>query len=92
MRIARVIGSVTLSRAHETMVGLPLRLVEVVQGFDDQQQMVFDVEQVVTCDLLATGEGELIAMAEGPEAAQPFRPEIKPVDANSAAILDSLEV
>jgi len=92
MRIARVIGSVTLSRAHETMVGLPLRLVEVVQAFDDQQQMVFDVEQVVTCDLLATGEGELIAMAEGPEAAQPFRPEIKPVDANSAAILDSLEV
>lgn len=92
MRIARVIGSVTLSRAHETMVGLPLRLVEVVQAFDDQQQMVFDVEQVVTCDLLAAGEGELIAMAEGPEAAQPFRPEIKPVDANSAAILDSLEV
>ncbi len=33
-----------------------------------------------------------IALAEGPEAAQPFLPEVKPVDAYAAAILDQLEV
>lgn len=92
MRIAKVIGTVTLSRAHPTLIGIPLRLVETVQGFDADKQPIFDAEQVVSCDCMGAGIGDLIAMAEGPEAAQPFRPDIKPVDANSAAILDTLEL
>jgi hypothetical protein len=33
-----------------------------------------------------------VALSEGGEAAQPFRPELKPVDAYNAAILDELDV
>jgi microcompartment protein CcmK/EutM len=92
MKIARIVGTVTLSRAHPLMTSIPFRLVETVEGFDDQNQPQFSEEQIVSCDILGAGVGDLIALAEGPEAAQPFRPEIKPIDANSAAILDTLEL
>ena len=36
------------------------------------------------------GLGNFIAVAEGPEAAQPFLPEVKAVDAYAAAILDQI--
>lgn len=92
MKVAKVIGTVTLSRGHDAMQGIPLRLVEVVSEIGTSGELKFDTEQVVSCDCYGAGIGDLIAMAEGPEAAQPFRPDIKPVDANSAAILDSLEL
>jgi hypothetical protein len=31
-------------------------------------------------------------LSEGPEAAQPFLPELKPVDAYNAGILDHLDI
>ena len=36
--------------------------------------------------------GSLIAVSEGAEATQPFRPELKPVDAYASAILDEVNV
>lgn len=92
MKIARVVGTVTLSRSHPTMSSIPFRLVEVVEKFDENKQPVFGDEQIVACDILGSGVGDLIALAEGPEAAQPFRPDVKPIDANSAAILDTIEL
>ncbi|MCA9172426.1 MAG: EutN/CcmL family microcompartment protein [Planctomycetales bacterium] len=93
MRIARVIGAVTLSKCHPSMVALPFRLVEPVDAIQADGQLVFSVDEpLVAVDLLGSGLGDLVALAEGPEAAQPFRPDIKPVDALSAAILDSLEL
>jgi microcompartment protein CcmK/EutM len=92
MKIARVIGTVTLARSHPTLPGIPFRLVETVESFDQANQPRFADEQIVACDMLGASVGDLIALAEGPEAAQPFRPEIKPIDANSAAILDTLEL
>ena len=32
------------------------------------------------------------AVAEGPEASNPFRPDLKPLDAYNAAILDSIDI
>jgi ethanolamine utilization protein EutN len=49
-------------------------------------------EEFVVYDELGAGDGSLIAISEGAEAAQPFRPEIKPVDAYCAAILDQIDV
>jgi len=46
----------------------------------------------VVYDSLGAGVGERIAVSEGGEAAQPFRPAEKPVDAYSAAILDQVRV
>jgi ethanolamine utilization protein EutN len=49
-------------------------------------------EFLVAWDELGAGTGCTIALSEGPEAAMPFRPDLKPVDAYNAAILDHLEV
>jgi microcompartment protein CcmK/EutM len=92
MRIARIIGKVVLSRSHPTFEGANLRLaypltLENLDGSSDAE-----ADTIVVWDELGGGDGSLIGLAEGPEAAQPFRPEIKPVDAYAAAILDSIDL
>ena len=49
-------------------------------------------DPLVIWDELGAGEGDLVAISEGGEAAQPFRPELKPVDAYCAAILDNVHL
>ena len=49
-------------------------------------------EELVVYDELGAGQGSLIAISEGGEAAQPFYPNMKPVDAYNGAILDSVDV
>jgi ethanolamine utilization protein EutN len=46
----------------------------------------------VVYDELGAGLGSLIAVSEGREAAQPFGPEGKPIDAYNAAILDHIDL
>lgn len=92
MKIAKVIGTVTLARAHPSILGIPLRAVEILAEIGGRDEAVFGGETVITCDLLGSGIGDLVALAEGPESAQPFYPEIKPIDANTAAILDSIDI
>ena len=48
-------------------------------------------EPIVVFDELGAGEGSRIAVSEGTEAAAPFYPVVKPIDAYNAAILDALE-
>ena len=50
------------------------------------------VEEVVVFDELGAGLGSRIALSEGREAAMPFFPAAKPIDAYNAAILDSFQV
>ena len=49
-------------------------------------------DDLVAWDDLGAGIGDLIATSEGAEAAQPFRPEAKPVDVYNAAILDQVDI
>lgn len=49
-------------------------------------------EAIVVYDELNAGEGQLIGISEGREAAQPFEPDAKPIDAYNAAILDNVDV
>jgi ethanolamine utilization protein EutN len=49
-------------------------------------------EDLVVYDDLGAGYGNLIALSEGGEAAQPFRPDFRPVDAYCAAILDRIVI
>lgn len=92
MRIAKVIGTVTLNRAHPTLMGarlklaVPLSLQDLTSGGDPQ------ADALVVWDDLGAGLGSQIALSEGAEAAQPFRPAIKPVDAYNAAILDEIDL
>ena len=49
------------------------------------------LEEIAVFDELGAGIGSRIAISEGREAAMPFHPEVKPIDAYNAAILDTLD-
>ena len=92
MRIAEVIGSVTLNRCLPSFEGASLKVVGPL-SFDELAQGAKPAaDQLVVWDDLGVGNGSRIAMTEGGEAAQPFLPEHKPVDAYNAALLDSIEI
>jgi len=90
MRIAEVIGTVTLSRCHPSLVGarwvigvpFSLQALKGKRGPDGEDLVIFDN--------LSAGQGSQIGFTEGAEAAAPFHPDKKPVDAFCACILDSI--
>ena len=92
MRIAEVIGTVTLSRMHPSVagfrwvIGVPFSL-KALRG-----NLPPDGEDVVIYDDLGAGGGSLIGFSEGGEAAAPFLPEKKPIDAYCGCILDQVVV
>ncbi|MFM8415018.1 MAG: EutN/CcmL family microcompartment protein [Planctomycetota bacterium] len=91
MRIGKTIGTVTLGEPHPAVRGgvfrlvVPLAAAELAAGDGA-------AEPLVAWDDLGAGEGQLVAFSEGGEAAQPFRPADKPVDAYVAALLDRLDL
>lgn len=92
MRIAEVIGSVTLSRVHPSLVGARW-LIGVPLSLDAlRRQGPGDGEDTVIYDQLGAGIGSWIGFSEGGEAAAPFHPEKKPVDAYCGCILDQVTV
>jgi ethanolamine utilization protein EutN len=90
MRIAEVIGTVTLSRVHPTLagyrwvIGVPFSLKALKAGGPP------DGEDVVIFDNLGAGVGNRVGFSEGGEAAAPFYPEKRAVDAYCACILDRI--
>jgi microcompartment protein CcmK/EutM len=91
MRIAEVIGTVTLSRAHPSLkggrwlVGVPFSL----EALKNDQP---DGEDLVIYDDLGAGLGSRIGFAESGEAAAPFLPAKKPIDAYCACLLDQVVI
>ena len=91
MRIGEVIGTVTLSRVHPSLtgarwvIGVPFSLKALRAGAPDG-------EDVVIFDNLRAGVGDRVGFSEGAEAAAPFYPEKKPVDAYCACLLDNVVV
>ncbi|QDV61377.1 MULTISPECIES: EutN/CcmL family microcompartment protein [Crateriforma] len=92
MKLARTIGTVTLSRSHPAMKAARLRCVEIVDSVQRIETQPLGGDTVVAWDLCGCGDGDLVALAEGPEAAQPFRPDVKPLDASIVAILDEVDL
>lgn len=92
MQLARVVGNVTLSRWHPSLSGLALRLASPLLAADVRGEPADAADEIVVVDELSAGQGALIAVADGREAAQPFAPEDKPVDAYNAALIDSLDL
>ncbi|REK11149.1 MAG: carbon dioxide concentrating mechanism protein CcmL [Planctomycetota bacterium] len=92
MRIGEVIGSVTLNRVHPSLaaatfrLAIPLTLAELADDAPPQG------DTLVVYDELGAGNGSRIAISEGGEAAQPFFPDVKPVDAYNAALLDLVQI
>lgn len=92
MRIGEIIGQVTLSRCHPSLRGATWRIVVPLDqsGLRDASQG--RGEPFVLFDELGSGNGSLVAISEGAEAAAPFYPDQKPLDAYCAALLDSIEL
>jgi ethanolamine utilization protein EutN len=92
MRIAEVIGRVTLSRVHPALraarfvIALPMPREALVEGSPRRG------EEVIAYDDLGAGPGSLIGLSEGGEAANPFRPDKKPVDAYCACLIDQINL
>jgi ethanolamine utilization protein EutN len=92
MRICEVIGTVTLSRPHASLHGA-----RFVIGVPFSQKALRadaapDGEDLVIYDDLGAGAGMRIAISESAEAAAPFYPEKKPIDAYCACLLDSVTI
>ena len=92
MRIGEIIGNVTLSRCHPALTGGSYRLVVPLSLENLAGRSTERAEEVVVYDDLAAGIGDKIAFSEGVEAAQPFAPNYKPLDAYNAAIVDHIEI
>jgi ethanolamine utilization protein EutN len=91
MRIAEIIGTVTLSRAHPSLVGARW-LIGVPFSLEGLKSDIPDGEDLVIYDNLGAGSGHRIGLSEGGEAAAPFLPDKKPVDAYCAALLDQVVI
>jgi microcompartment protein CcmK/EutM len=91
MRIAEVIGTVTLSRCHPSLVGARW-VIGVPFSLKALKGNRGDGEDLVILDNLSAGAGSKIGFTEGAEAAAPFHPEKKPVDAFCACILDQVVI
>jgi ethanolamine utilization protein EutN len=92
MRIGEVIGTVTLSRAHPSLDAASYRLAIPLTLEDLTKKTKPAGEALVVYDEFGAGIGSRIAISEGGEAAQPFHPQLKPIDAYNAAILDDIQV
>ena len=91
MRIAEIIGSVTLARGHPLLagsryiIGVPCSLSALRTGRGDG-------EDLVMVDEFGSGLGSLVTFSEGAEAAAPYHPKKVPVDAYVAALLDAIDL
>jgi len=91
MRIADVVGTITLNRAHPSLQGACIKLATPLSWDNLADRWDERLDEIAVYDELGAGIGSRIALSEGREGAMPFYPEVKPVDAYNAAILDSLE-
>ena len=92
MRIAKVVGTVTLNRCHPSFEGASLRLAVPLSLAELKGEREPQADEMVVWDENGAGIGSLIAVSEGAEATQPFRPELKAVDAYASAILDEIDL
>lgn len=92
MKIHRVVGSITLGRSHPCYQGTRLLACLPEEQSLLKNQPSTETEIVVVWDELGAGQGSVIAVSDGAEAALPFRPELKAVDAYCSAILDEIYI
>ena len=92
MRIAKVVGTVTMNGQHPTMHGARLRLIVPLSLAELRDGVAPQADEIVAWDELGAGLGSLVAISEGAEAAQPFRPNYKPIDVYISAILDQVDI
>ncbi len=92
MRIGEIIGKVTLSRWHPSLSGATWRIAVPLSRAGLSGDPSGRGEPFVVYDELGPGDGSLVGITEGAEAAAPFNPDTKPIDGYVAAILDAIDI
>ena len=92
MRIMECIGKVTLSKCHPSLRGASWKVAVPLLHDGLLGKESGRTEPIVVFDELGAGMGHLMAVSESAEAAAPFHPGVKPIDAYNSAILDQLNV
>jgi ethanolamine utilization protein EutN len=93
MRLGIVRGHVVLNPAVEAYAGKTLVVVEPVTIENLRAKNgKGGGKSLVAIDELGAAEGQMVAFTEGREAANPFWPDLAPVDAYCALIVDALDV
>ena len=92
MRIGEIIGSVTLSQCHPSLAGASWKLTVPLDQDGLKGKNSGRGEPFLVYDELGAGQGSLIAISEGAEASAAFHPDVKPIDAYNAAILDTIDL
>ena len=91
MRIAKVIGKLTLNRAMPDVVPGSFLLVRVADRGTLAGNNEGKDEMLVTYDRQAAREGDWVGISEGREATAPFMPKKVPYDCYCACILDHID-
>lgn len=92
MRIAEVVGRVTLARPHSSLKPGAWIIVRPMPRKALQEGTADRGEELVAFDPLGARPGDLVGLSEGAEAANPFGREKPPIDAYCACILDRLNL
>ena len=92
MRIAEIIGTVTLSKWHASLDGATWRIAVPLSHAGLNGDVSGRGEPLVAYDDRGAGNGSLIAMSESAEASAPFHPDQKPIDAYNVAVLDTIDI
>ena len=90
MRIARVIGKVTLVRKLDELPAGSYLLVRTLNRGSLAGKNDGNDDTEIVYDSLGAREGDLLGMVEGTEAAAPFYPTKVPFNAYSACILENI--
>ncbi len=98
MRVAQVLGDVTLSKWLAPFDGKRFLIVQPLgqeslpaRGETEPRHgAASPSESVVALDELSPGRGATVAISEGREAAMPFHPQPVPIDVYCAAVLDDV--
>ncbi|KPQ34009.1 MAG: carbon dioxide concentrating mechanism protein CcmL [Phormidesmis priestleyi Ana] len=87
MRLAKVRGTVVSTVKDDSLMGVKLLLVQLIEESGDLQN-----EYEVAADVVGAGIGEWVLVSRGSAARQQQRYENKPVDAAIIAIIDTVSL
>ena len=87
MQLAKVIGTVVVTRKDENLTGITLLLVQPLNP--DRQP---SGKPLVAVDSVGAGVGEDVFFVRGKEASFPFYPTEPPVDAGIVGIVDHWDI
>ena len=90
MRIAKVIGKITLNKKLAEVQPGSLLIIRTFNRGTLVGKNEGNEEELVVYDVLGAREGDLTGLVEGAEATVPFKPLKVPYDAYNACILDTI--